>query len=103
PARSWSTCLSSSKRNPVTSTPNNATPEAPMDMFEANRLQQLSSRAPLSTRMRPRSLDELVGQEHVIGEGTLLRKAIEADRLSSLILWGPPGAGKTTLARIVAS
>lgn len=74
-----------------------------MDMFEANRLQQLSSRAPLSTRMRPRSLDELVGQEHVIGEGTLLRKAIEADRLSSLILWGPPGAGKTTLARIVAS
>lgn len=73
-----------------------------MDLFEANRQQQLVSRAPLATRMRPRTLDDLVGQQHVIGEGTLLRKAIEADRLSSLILWGPPGAGKTTLARIIA-
>lgn len=53
--------------------------------------------------MRPRHLDELIGQEHIIGEGTLLRKAIEADKLSSLILWGPPGAGKTTLARIIAT
>ena len=74
-----------------------------MDMFEAHRREQLSSRAPLATRMRPRTLDDLVGQDHVIGAGTLLRKAIEADRLSSLILWGPPGAGKTTLARIVAT
>ena len=74
-----------------------------MDLFEANRQRQLQSRAPLSTRMRPRSLDELVGQEHVLGPNTLLRKAIEADRLSSIILWGPPGAGKTTLARIIAS
>ena len=74
-----------------------------MDLFEAHRQQQLTTRAPLATRMRPRSLDELVGQHHVIGPGTLLRKAIEADRLSSLILWGPPGAGKTTLARIIAS
>jgi putative ATPase len=74
-----------------------------MDMFEAHRKEQLSSRAPLATRMRPRTLDDLVGQDHVIGEGTLLRKAIEADRLSSLILWGPPGAGKTTLARIIAT
>ncbi|HEV2074031.1 MAG TPA: replication-associated recombination protein A, partial [Thermomicrobiales bacterium] len=74
-----------------------------MDLFEAHRRQQLTSRAPLATRMRPRTLDELVGQEHVVGEGTLLRKAIEADRLSSLILWGPPGAGKTTLARIIAT
>ena len=53
--------------------------------------------------MRPRTLDELVGQEHVVGPGTLLRRAIEADRLSSLILWGPPGSGKTTLARIIAA
>ena len=74
-----------------------------MDLFEANRQRQLASRAPLATRMRPRSLDELVGQQHILGPNTLLRKAIEADRLSSLILWGPPGAGKTTLARIIAT
>ncbi|HVL24530.1 MAG TPA: replication-associated recombination protein A, partial [Thermomicrobiales bacterium] len=74
-----------------------------MDLFEAHRRQQLASRAPLATRMRPRDLDELVGQQHVVGQGTLLRKAIEADRLSSIILWGPPGAGKTTLARIIAT
>ena len=74
-----------------------------MDFFEAHRRQQLASRAPLATRMRPRDLDELVGQQHVVGQGTLLRKAIEADRLSSIILWGPPGAGKTTLARIIAT
>ncbi len=74
-----------------------------MDLFEANRREQLASRAPLATRMRPRTLDELVGQAHLIGEGTLLRRAIEQDRLSSLILWGPPGSGKTTLARIIAT
>jgi len=74
-----------------------------MDLFEANRQHILSSRAPLATRMRPRSLDELIGQEHILGPNTLLRKAIEADKLSSLILWGPPGAGKTTLARIIAT
>ena len=74
-----------------------------MDLFDAHREQQLTTRAPLATRMRPRTLDELVGQAHIVGSGTLLRRAIEADRLSSLILWGPPGAGKTTLARIIAS
>src|SRR5918998_534031 len=73
-----------------------------MDLFAENRQRQLAARAPLATRMRPRTLDELVGHQELIGPGTLLRRAIEQDRLSSLILWGPPGAGKTTLARIVA-
>ncbi len=73
-----------------------------MDLFDAHRKELLRKRAPLADRMRPRTLDELLGQERVIGPGTLLRQAIERDRLSSLILWGPPGSGKTTLARVVA-
>src|SRR5258708_32738322 len=58
--------------------------------------------APLAARMRPRSLDELVGQEHIVGPGSPLRSLIETDRLSSVILWGPPGTGKTSLAGIIA-
>ena len=60
------------------------------------------ARAPLADRMRPRTLDAFVGQDHVVGPGRLLRRAIEADRLTSSIFWGPPGCGKTTLASIIA-
>ena len=72
-------------------------------LFDAAGAARLSTAAPLATRMRPRTLDELVGQTDVLGPGSLLRKAIESDRLASLILWGPPGTGKTTIARIIAS
>lgn len=75
-----------------------------MDLFEHSRQEQIRREAPLAARMRPRTVDEFVGQDHIAGEGRLLRRAIEADRLfSSLIFWGPPGTGKTTLAMIVAN
>ncbi|MCX5999293.1 MAG: AAA family ATPase, partial [Chloroflexi bacterium] len=74
-----------------------------MDLFDHQRRQQLSNEAPLAARMRPNSLDEFVGQEHVVGDGRVLRKSIETDQLPSIILWGSPGSGKTTLAHIVAS
>ena len=73
-----------------------------MDLF-ARREQQLTAlHAPLAARMRPRTLGDYVGQEHILGPGRLLRRAIEADRLSSLIFHGPPGTGKTTLAQVIA-
>jgi putative ATPase len=73
-----------------------------MDLFEHSRQEQFKREAPLAYRMRPRSFEDFVGQEHIVGRGRLLRRAIEADRLTSIILWGPPGSGKTTLASIIA-
>ena len=74
-----------------------------MDLFEANRQNQLKKEAPLPDRMRPRTIDEFVGQEDIVGPGKLLRRAIEADHLSSVIFYGPPGTGKTALATVVAN
>ncbi len=74
-----------------------------MDIFDYHAQKAADMDRPLAERMRPAALDEFVGQSHVVGPGTLLREAIEQDRIFSMILWGPPGCGKTTLARIMAS
>lgn len=74
-----------------------------MDLFDQHRERRLEKEAPLPARMRPRNFPEFVGQEHIVGEGRVLRKAIDQDQLPSIILWGPPGSGKTTLAHVIAS
>ena len=74
-----------------------------MDLFGDSRKKNLDRVAPLAVRMRPRNLDEFVGQQHFLGPGKLLRRMLEADRLTSAIFYGPPGTGKTTLAQIIAT
>lgn len=69
------------------------------DLFDTNKTQH----EPLASRMRPRNLDEYIGQDHIVGKGRLLRRAIQADQLTSVIFYGPPGTGKTTLARVIAN
>ena len=72
-----------------------------MDLFD-HAIEKDETSKPLAERLRPRTLTDFVGQEHVLGPASALRRAIEADQVPSLVLWGPPGTGKTTLARIVA-
>jgi putative ATPase len=74
-----------------------------IDLFEKKERELFRVEAPLADRMRPRSLEEFVGQNHLLGRGKVLRQAIESDQLPSMILWGPPGSGKTTLAMVIAS
>ena len=73
------------------------------ELFRKKETEVFKREAPLADRMRPRTLDEFVGQDHLLGQGKILREAIESDHLPSMILWGPPGSGKTTLAMIIAT
>ena len=73
-----------------------------MDLFDYMMEKETSAKAPLAARMRPDTLDEVLGQEHILGPDKLLSRAIKADSISSLIFWGPPGTGKTTLAHVIA-
>ena len=74
-----------------------------MDLFDYMREQNREKESPLASRLRPATLDEMVGQQHIIGKDKLLYRAIKADKLSSIILYGPPGTGKTTLAKVIAN
>lgn len=74
-----------------------------MDLFDYMRMEKSKKESPLAVRMRPRTLDEMVGQSHIIGKNCLLYRAIKADKISSLIFYGPPGTGKTTLAKVIAN
>lgn len=74
-----------------------------MDLFDYMRENAVQKESPLASRMRPKTLEEVVGQQHIIGQDKLLYRAIKADKLSSIIFYGPPGTGKTTLAKVIAN
>ena len=74
-----------------------------MDLFDYMKETTLENESPLASRMRPTTLEEVVGQEHIIGKDKLLYRAIKADKLGSVIFYGPPGTGKTTLAKVIAN
>ena len=74
-----------------------------MDLFEYAKSKTLDQESPLASRLRPRTLDEVVGQQHIVGKDKLLYRAIKADKLTSVIFYGPPGTGKTTLAKVIAN
>ena len=74
-----------------------------MDLFDYMREKERENESPLASRMRPRTLEEVAGQEHIIGRDKLLYRAIKADKLGSVIFYGPPGTGKTTLAKVIAN
>ena len=74
-----------------------------VDLFDYMREKNMKQESPLASRMRPKTLEEVVGQEHIIGKDKLLYRAIRADKLSSIIFYGPPGTGKTTLAKVIAN
>ena len=74
-----------------------------MDLFDYMREQKMEGESPLASRLRPTSLEEVVGQRHIIGKDKLLYRAIKADKLGSIIFYGPPGTGKTTLAKVIAN
>lgn len=73
-----------------------------MDLFDYMRDMDKEQESPLASRLRPSSLEEVVGQEHIAGKGKLLYRAVKADKLTSVIFYGPPGTGKTTLAKVIA-
>ena len=74
----------------------------PDSLFTTAAAERLARRSPLAARLRPNKLDDIVGQDHLVGEGKPLRCLVESDQLSSVIFWGPPGTGKTSLARLIA-
>ena len=74
-----------------------------MDLFEYAKSKTMERESPLASRLRPRTLDEVVGQQHIVGKDKLLYRAIKADKLTSVIFYGPPGTGKTTLAKVIAN